>query len=86
MYCAAPNVSELSPYIFLERKFYNYNTNFTIILKMHDLDQPFLSYQNLHCNGHESKPAMCILAIFEQGQKTISCFAIYSLYDKHNMV
>ena len=37
----------------------------------------------MYIDGHESKPAMCILAIIEQSQKTsiISYFATYSLHD-----
>ena len=37
-----------------------------------------------YIDGHESKPAMCILANIEESQKTsiISYFAIYSIYDQ----
>ena len=35
-------------------------------------------------DGHESKPAMCILAIIEESQETsiISYLATYSFYDE----
>ena len=41
-----------------------------------------------HCDGHESKPAMCILAISEESQKTSMFFfllTIIPLIIKHNV-
>ena len=44
----------------------------------------FYKYAKLYFDGHESKPAMCILAIIEESQKTsiTSYFATDSFYDQ----
>ena len=41
------------------------------------------NHDNIYIDGHKSKPAMCILAIIEESQKTliISNFATLSFYD-----
>ena len=39
---------------------------------------------SIYIDGHKSKPAMCILALIEESQKTsiISYFDTYSVYDQ----